>query len=498
MPNFQFKKIIISLCHPWHRPIPYVLYIKTLLKGLSMLLLLLLAIVAIAILSLDFRTPAGLMPVNNQHALVIDNVNIVKVKTNQLLRNKQLVIKDGRITAINEAKTPTANNVKVVDAQGAFITPGLFDMHVHLHDRKYLMLNLAYGVTSVRNLRGQNMHLRWKHELQNNEWLGSNLHLSSPVLAGAGTHELNEEILTPQEAKKAVNQAKENGYDFIKVYGYLAPDIFEAIIKQAREIDFPVAKHGPHPAKGSDWSYIEGLQSLEHVEDIFQGPLNYQYDQETMQSTAIKIKATNVPVVPTLATFNHLTQLSNGKQTFIDSLDLDYLNPLYFDIESEFSITRWLNDNEQQSAYHLEKQQHLFNIVKVLNEYKVKLLVGSDAGTMYSLPGISTHNEMQLLKRAGLSNHDVLKAATINAAETLAIASDYGSITTGKVADLVLVSTNPLDDIQVLSNPFAVVKNGQWLDSAQLEKLKVEAKNTNNYFWSVMSLIEDLLIRAFN
>ncbi len=469
--------------------------IKTSFLTLFTLLLLLIVITTVAIFYLDYRTPPGLMPVINNNALVINDINIVMVKKNQVLKNRQVVIQNGRITAINNANFPVDENIKVLNGNGAYLTPGLFDMHVHVYDRKYLMLNLAYGVTSVRNLNGKKMHLRWRDELQNEQWLGSNLYLSSPILAGKGTHALNQEILSPQEGRAEVNKAKANGYDLIKVYGYLDADIFEAIIDEARLINIPVAKHGPHPAKDSDWSYVSGLQSLEHVEDIFQGPLNYQFDHQALQTIAQKLLDANVPVVPTLETFDHLTQLSNAKQTFIDSLRLDYLNPLYFDIESHFTIARWLNDDKKQSAYHLKKQQFLFEIVRVLNEYKVKLLVGSDAGTMYTLPGIATHNEMLLLRQAGLSNFEVLKAATINAAQALKIEHDYGSVEIGKVADLILVIQNPLNDIQVLKAPYAVIKKGQWLGKSELEDIKSSAKNTDSYFWSVIGLIEDILTR---
>lgn len=72
-------------------------------------------------------------------------------------------------------------------------------------------------------------------------------------------------------------------------------------------------------------------------------------------------------------------------EDIIKTLTLDYLNPLYFDIESHYTVSRWLNDNKQQSAYHLKKQKFLSEIVKILHEHKVKLLIGSDAGTMYTL-----------------------------------------------------------------------------------------------------------------
>jgi len=96
-----------------------------------------------------------------------------------------------------------------------------------------------------------------------------------------------------------------------------------------------------------------------------------------------------------------------------------------------------------------------------------------------------------------LSNGEVLKAATINAAQALMVGSQYGSVTVGKVADLILTPRNPLEGIEQLKNPDAVVKNGQWLDKASLKELKNSAKNTDSYFWSWINLIEDLITRLF-
>lgn len=470
--------------------------VKTIVNVTIILLLLLFTLIITSIFLLDVINPSGLMAVDNKETLIINNVNIVSVNANEILTNRQLVIQQGTITAINTTNVAVAGKACIIDGNGAYVTPGLFDMHVHLYDRKYLMLNLAYGVTSVRNLNGKKMHLRWKQELQNEEWLGSNMVVSSPILAGEGTHALNQQVLSPQEGREQVRKAQSNGYDLIKVYGYLTAEIFEAIIDEAKSVNIAVAKHGPHPAKGNDWSNLAGIQSLEHVEDIFQGPLNYQFDHEKLQLIAKKLKALNVAIVPTLETFNHLTRLSNDKEIFINTLALDYINPLHFDIESHFSVSRWLQDNEQQSAYHVKKLQFLLAIVTELHANQVKLLVGSDAGTMYTLPGIATHNEMQWLKQSGLSNFEVLKAATINAAQTLAIDHLYGSVSVGKVADLILVTNNPLDNIGYLKKPFAVIKNGQWLDESALETLKTSAKDNDNYFWSVINLFEDLLTRA--
>ncbi len=446
--------------------------------------------------------PNDLMAVDNEESITLDDVHIVAVSqrtaaTENIIKHQQIVIRNGQIIGIHPVGTKVRSNSRLIETNGAYVSPGLFDMHVHLYDRKYLMLNLAYGVTTVRAMNGQLMNLRWKKELQQRQWLGSNLFISSPILDGKETNALSVAVNSETEGRQQVRKAKEKGFDFIKVYGYLDSQSFEAIIDEAKQMGIPVAKHGPYPVSGSDWWWLEGMQSLEHVEDIFQGPLNYQFDYQKLQRVAQRIKALNVPVVPTLETFDHLTQLSIHKRDFVDSLELTYINSLYYDIMSQFTVKRWLNGSIEQAKYLSKENRFLLDIVKVLHQNKVKLLVGSDAGTNFTLSGIATHNEMRLLKHAGLSNIEVLKAATLNAAQTLGIDKEYGSVEVGKLADLVVSKENPLENLDTLKYPIAVVKNGQWLSGKELQALKLSAKNTKSYYWSVITLVEDLVGRYF-
>ena len=443
-------------------------------------------------------TPSDMLPVEIPASITIDNVNLVTMAQPGLLTKQQLVIEHGRIAKINPAGTPVAPKSQLIDGQNAYLTPGLFDMHVHLYDRKYLLANLAFGVTSVRALRGESRFLDWKGELKNRDWLGSNLYVSSPVLDGKDAHALSQKTLTPEEGRRQVRLAKDQGYDLIKAYGYLDPQVFSAIVDEAIKLEIPVAKHGPHPIGDSAWQDLDVLQSLEHVEDIFQGPLDYKFDYQKLKEVVAQLKQLEVPVTPTLTTFNHLTQLSKHKQLFIDSLDLDYLNPFYRDLLEEFSVNRWLAASDKHADYNEKEFNFLQDIVRELKSQNVTMLVGSDAGTMFTLPGISTHDEIQLMKQAGLSELELLQAATVNAAKALNVEKDFGSIEVGKVADLILVKGNPLENIGLLKNPESVVKHGQWLSKTSLAKLKASAKNHDAYYWSFIAFVDDILKRAVN
>lgn len=305
-------------------------------------------------------------------------------------------------------------------------------------------------------------------------------------------------MLSPKHARELVEAAHEQQFDLIKLYGYMDPAEFEAVIERANELGMAVAKHGPHPARGSSWQYLDGLQSLEHVEDIYQGLLDYQFDRKELVRAVVKIKATGVPVTPTLAVFDHLSLLSNEKHDYIAQLPLEYLNPVRMDIEEEHAITRWLSDTPKQSAFHITKGDFLKEIVKELHRQQVSLLVGSDSGMMYMAAGVSSHREMALLKQSGLSDFDVIIAATINPANALKVSERYGSIKVGKVADLVITDQDPTVDIAHLEVPYAVIKNGQWLSREQLDELKESAKTHPSFWVTATLLIEDVIYRYFS
>lgn len=452
-------------------------------------------ILAVLLKSAKYIKPNDLFSVNNTVSITIDNINIVSVNESKIHFNKQLIIEHGRIKKIQPAGTHAEKTSIYIDAKGRYATPGLFDMHVHFMERKALALSLAYGVTSVRVMRGFDMHLLWKKELENKQWLGSNLYTSSAVLSNKNTHLLNQAVTSKEHAIKLVQHAKKSGVDLIKVYGDLPLDEFNSVIIEAQKLNMPIAKHGPHPTEHASWQQISNLQSLEHAEDIFQGPLNYQFDLEKLADIVNQISQLNTPIVPTLSGFEHLTRLSNEKQHFIDQLPIEYINPLKKLIEQEYSVKRWLADTQEQSDYHTKKLNFLRTIVNKLAQHQVKLLVGSDSGTMYSTAGLSTHNELTQLKLAGLSNFTILQAATINAAETLNVDKNYGSINKGKIADLVLTTQDPTLDLSRLETPFAVVKHGQWLDQENLNDLKSSSKNHAGIIITFLRLIDDLLIR---
>lgn len=421
--------------------------------------------------------------------LYIDNVHIVDVSSGEIIPNRQLQIRNGKITAIQAAGAGIADDkYSHHDAKGQYVTPGLIDMHVHAYDPAAFTIALSHGVTHMRLMNGVEEHITWRQELAEGSRIGSTITVSSPIISGFKQAHMHYSAQTPAEATDAVIRAKQQDYDLIKAYGNLTAPVFAALLNEARTHGIPVARHGPHPADGMEWSDLSGLQSLEHVEDIYQGPLNYSQDQKKLDATIFALKDLNIPITPTLNIFWQLTQISDRKQAYINALPEGYISPIIALEEKHNQVKRWLKSSDGMAKHNKETLVFLQEITRQLYEAKLTLLVGSDAGVLLSPHGIATHTEMRLMRQAGLPASAVLRAATINPAKALGKESQLGKIEVGFFADMILSEINPLENLATLKDPIGVVKGGHLFSRIELEQLRRKAIEDRSIWQELQTL----------
>lgn len=421
--------------------------------------------------------------------LYIDNVHIVDINTGQVIENRQLLIVKGKIAAIKSAETPITDKLYTRhDGKGSYVMPGLIDMHVHAYDPAAFMITLSHGVTHLRLMNGVKEHIIWRKELEEGSRIGSTITVSSPIISGFKNAHMHSLAHTPADATTAVVKAKQQGYDLIKAYGNLTAPVLNALLREAKNQNIPVAKHGPHPADDMEWRELAGLQSLEHVEDIYQGPLNYNQDQKKLDETIVKLKALNTPVTPTLNIFWQLTQISEQKQAYIDALPNDYISPIIALEETHHQVKRWIKSSDGMIDHNKKTLAFLKEITRQLYQAEIPLLVGSDSGVLLSPHGLATHSEMELMHQAGLPSIAVLRAATINAAKALGKESQLGRVAVGYNADLILSEQNPLEYLATLEQPTAVVKYGRLFSNIELQQLRRKAIDERSFWQEVNTL----------
>ena len=412
-----------------------------------------------------------------------------------VLANKMVYIQDGIIKSISES-LPNKEG-EIVDAQGKFLLPGLIDMHVHVWDKYELGLYLANGVTAVRNVWGIPMHLRIKADVNNDKILSPHFYTTGPKLTGPefiGDDNLN--LTSTNEAQDKVISYKDRGYDFIKTYYGLDRDLFDAVVEQATISKMDIVAH---PSQKVPFSYHlhPQIKSIEHAEEIVQQPLQFNLDTIKLRPIIDSISnSKHTKYCPTLTVFNNIYQMLIN-DSILDTEPLAYMNPLIKKVDSKNQFNRWHNAKmEDSSVVDRIKNQHDFHleIVTQLHKAGVPIICGTDAGIGVTLPGFSIHKELAFYKEAGLSNYEVLKTATVNAAQTHSIMNQLGTIEVGKLANLLLVDNNPLMELSTLENPSSIFVKGRQINRKTLHSFKEKAKNRKNFIASALRYMENLLI----
>ncbi|WP_372771478.1 amidohydrolase family protein, partial [Pseudoalteromonas sp.] len=427
------------------------------------------------------------------NSFVLTNINIVDVEHKTIVPNQTLTIEQGKITNIaRQESLKSPKHAKIIDGKNGYITPGLIDMHVHMYEPAAYVFALSHGVTHVRIMNGIPAQLKWRDKINQGAQIGSTSTVSSPIISGYKNAYLHHGVTTKAEASQVVNQYHQQGYDVIKAYGNLNQQALAGVIEQAKALNIPVAKHGPHGSGELGLSQLSHLQSFEHVEDIYQGPLNYQTDLTMLMAAIAELKTTGVAITPTLNIYHQLTRLSREKHAFLSTINQAYTSDIIGLEARENQVKRWLIASYDMAKHNVKTLAFLKFITHKLHEAEVPLLVGSDSGVLLSPHGIATHTEMKLMIEAGLTTYDVLQAATINPAKALDLGKQLGKIAIGYTADFIYTTSNPVENIGILENSNAVIKQGNWYARTELDQLTATAIEQRSVWQEFKALFEAL------
>jgi len=353
-------------------------------------------------------------------------------------------IASGRLK--RDATLRIASNVsRVLDGTGKFVIPGLWDMHTHVPDddlgrSAYLPLFVANGVTGIRVMEGSTELYRWRDAIRRKELLGPRMVVASAIIDGPNSFLPDAvKVATPDEARKAVRDAKGKGADFVKVYDNLSPATYDAIIDESRE-RLPVAGHVP---AALTVSYVSGAGQLtiEHMMGI----------AAAGTSVFVLLRKNHTWECPTLIMRRNYAYLDD--RSLAEDPRLKYVR--------RSTREQWLGMIGQGDAERKRIFSHEKELVGQMARAGVGILAGTDNGNPFVFPGFSLHDELALLVDAGMTPVEALRTATINPAELLHVRS----------ADFVILDANPLEDIHNTKKIHAVILHGHLFYRAMLYEL---------------------------
>jgi imidazolonepropionase-like amidohydrolase len=409
-------------------------------------------------------------------------VSVVPMDRERVLTGQTVVVTDGRIAAVGPSQTIKIDSgVRRIDGTGKFLMPGLVDMHGHLaatgaasdndENERVVVLWLANGITTVRNMRGTPDILALRKRIEEGRLAGPRIFTTGPM---NGTSQPNvRHVASVAEADAFVAADKAAGYDAIKVTD-LPPEIYDAVLAAGRRHGLPVYGHVPQPVT-FDEAIRGGITSVEHVIPFAvalasppaggtpgRGRLAPQNaDWSRLPSLSTSLREAGVWVCPTLVAAEYLTSAEKRRR-----LDL----PAMRYVPSRFRDTWASQVDVERPVPPPELLPFGLTLTKRLHDAGVGLLLGTDDLSPFVLPGFSLHDELALLVKAGLSPFDALRAGTSDAARALHKEKEFGTIAVGQRADVLLLDANPLENIANAAKRAGAMTAGRWFTDADLQE----------------------------
>jgi imidazolonepropionase-like amidohydrolase len=191
-----------------------------------------------------------------------------------------------------------------------------------------------------------------------------------------------------------------------------------------------------------------------------------EFDPARIGTNAVNMRIADTWMTPTLVVLERADMSASESRSFLQQSQLRFLPPFY----RRFCCGEPYDEAHDLSTGDREKRRlNRMSVVKALRDEGVRLLLGSDTGNRFVLPGTSAHDELDLLVEAGLTPFEAIRAGTRDAALALGRLQETGTIESGKRADLLLVRHNPLDDVSALSTPLGVMIRGSWHSARDLD-----------------------------
>lgn len=448
-----------------------------------------------------------LVPSRATGPLAIVDVAIVDVRNETLIHNQSVLIEGGRITevgGVTDFEVPPS--ALVIQGSDRFLMPALWDMHAHVYAISPLLdlpLYIAYGVTNVRDMQScptlgdpfiscPDDKNKWTDEAVAGERVAPRVVATTSFMAnGPGTLDRIRGVppffgtATPEEARAFVRHFAGN-VEAIKVYDRIPRDAYIALAEEAERLGVDVVGHRPHTVSAIEAAAHQ--RSIEHARFILHesfsgstelrelgGTAGWNEDRRRMLDEHDPLMAEAIfAAMVRNGTWYVPTHITRWVDAFADDdavrqdALLRYLHPLMrWQWLEDVDATVSRDPSPEARATYFEFYRKGLELTGAAHQAGVRILVGTD----YIVAGADVHRELEQLVLAGLTPVEALLAATVAPAEYFSLEAHYGAVMTGMVADLVLLSADPLTDIRNTQHIESVIFNGNVYDRAALDQI---------------------------
>ena len=462
--------------------------------------------ISLALLTL---TLASCTPAESFPDLAIHNVTVVDA-VNGVREGQTVVVDDGRIVQVAPAGEPV-QAAENVDGAGRYLMPGLWDFHVHLtYDDRFTEampgLFLHHGITSIRDTGGLLEEVKpVVDRLRAEGAVAPRVFFAGPLLDGE--HVVYDGVNMPglgianadvEAARANVAALAEAGVDFLKIYEMVTPEVFAAMVAEANARGLPMDGHVPLSMLASEAG--PQMQSLEHLRNIemdcaadapamLEERRRILADHDGGPGASLRSRLHRLHRLPSVESYDEarcdevLASLTSTIQVPTLRLNALSLKPPYLRTDWTRTLERipeavaeeWraAGESAMESTEPPDTTYAAWSrfLAGRMHEAGVPLAAGTDTPIGLSVPGYSLHHELQWLVRAGLTNEEALYAATVRPAEFFGLDAEMGQVQEGFLADLVLLTGNPLSDIGFTRLVDAVVTKGELLTREELDAL---------------------------
>jgi imidazolonepropionase-like amidohydrolase len=340
----------------------------------------------------------------------------------------------------------------VIDARGKTILPGLWDMHGHVSQIEWAPAYLAAGVTSVRDMGGEARFLTALRSALGAGAPGPRL-LVAGLIDGPGPNGFGNVIArTPDEGRTLVDSYHHLGFEQIKLYGGITAPVAGAVIRRAHEVGMTVTGHVP-AAMGLRAVVDSGMDNVAHL------PFRGDESPNEMQDMLQRLSDRRTVMDPTLA-WNELLGRTPSRA-------IAAFEPGIAEVASPLALNYASVQNNVDAAGAAVALARGLAVFKALHDAKVPIIAGTDGG----VPGYSLLRAVELSVAAGLTPLEAIRTATIVPARVMGMDREVGTIEAGKVADLVLLDADPLEDIANIRRATSVVRGGRMYETRRLSRL---------------------------